>query len=69
MENGFLMRSAKSDVKVRTDIEKYEIDPDTGEVFVNEADESRILLKDYEGNIVMPAFPFSIGIDVHKMFI
>ena len=63
------MRSAKSDVKVRTDIEKYEIDPDTGEVFVNEADESRILLKDYEGNIVMPAFPFSIGIDVHKMFI
>lgn len=63
------MRSAKADNKIQNDIHTYEIDPDTGEVLIFSEDDTRILLKDYEGNIVMPAYPWSIGIDVHKQFI
>ena len=64
-----LMRSAKSDSKVKTDLLKYEVDPGTGEVHILSEEDTRLQLKDYEGNIVMPAYPWSIGIDVHRDFI
>ena len=52
-----LMRSAKSDSKVKTDLLKYEVDPETGEVHILSEEDTRLQLKDYEGNIVMPAYP------------
>lgn len=63
------MRSAKPDKKIKTDLAKYEIDPETGEVYINREEQTRILLKDYEGNVVIPAFPYGIGADVHRDFI
>ena len=63
------MRSAKSDKRVNLDILKYAADPDTGEVFTDDEEKTKILMKDYEGNYVLPAYPFSVGCDVHELFI
>ena len=58
------MRSAKSDKRVNLDILKYAADPDTGEVFTDDEEKTKILMKDYEGNYVLPAYPFSVGCDI-----
>jgi transposase len=63
------MRSAKSDKKANLNILKYAVDPNTGEVFTDDEEKTKILLKDYEGNYVLPAYPASIGCDVHELFI
>jgi hypothetical protein len=63
------MRSAKPDKKANLNILKYAVDPNTGEVFADEEEKTKILLKDYEGNYVLPAYPIGIGCDVHELFI
>ena len=63
------MRSAKPDKKANLNILKYAVDPNTGEVFTDDEEKAKILLKDYEGNFVLPAYPWSIGCDVHELFI
>lgn len=63
------MRSAKKDKKANLNVLKYEVDPRTGEVLVGDEESTKILLKDYEGNYVLPAYPFGIGADVHELFI
>ena len=63
------MRSAKPDRKVNSELTKYEIDLKNGEVCVLDENRVRFQLKDLEGNIVMPAYPYSCGLDVHRDFI
>jgi len=67
-EGGFLMRSARPDKTVKADLFKYEVDPETGEVF-DDGRQTELQLKDYEGNVVLPAYSWSIGCDVHRDFI
>ena len=68
MESEILMRSAKADKKVNTEIFSDAFDPETGEI-ISDDQTKTLLLKDYEGNTVMPAYPYAIGIDVHSRFI
>ena len=46
------MRSAKPDKKANLNILKYAVDPNTGEVFTDDEEKAKILLKDYEGTRV-----------------
>ncbi|MBR3245782.1 MAG: transposase [Parasporobacterium sp.] len=62
------MRSARPDKTVKADLFKYEVDPETGEVFDDDR-QTELQLKDYEGNVVLPAYSWSIGCDVHRDFI
>ena len=49
------MRSARPDKTVKADLFKYEVDPETGEVF-DDGRQTELQLKDYEGNVVLPAY-------------
>ena len=63
------MRKAKKDNGILEDMVVWTIDEETGELHMSDLAGIEIVLEKYEGKEVKPAYPYAIGIDVHRDFL
>ena len=63
------MPKAKKDNGILEDMITWTVDKETGEIIMKDLAGTEIILEKYEGKEVLPAYPYSIGIDVHKAFL
>ncbi len=63
------MPKAKKDKGILQDMITWTTDPKTGETIMQDMTGTEIVLSKYEGKEVLPAFPYAIGIDVHRDFL
>lgn len=63
------MPRAKKDYGILKDMIAWTVDADTGEIRMKDMSGTEIVLEKYEGKEVLPAYPYAIGIDVHRDFL
>ena len=63
------MPRAKKDNGILEDMITWSVDHETGEIIMKDMAGIEIVLSNYEGKEVLPAFPYAIGVDVHRDFL
>ena len=63
------MPRAKKDNGILEDMITWTIDQETGEIMMKDIAGIEIVLSNYEGKEVLPAYPYAIGVDVHRDFL
>ena len=62
-------KKAKKDNGILEDMIIWHVDEETGEITMSDLAGIEIVIDEYEGKEVMPAYPYAIGADVHRAFI
>ena len=62
------MMRAKKDNGILENMIVWKVDEETGEVTMSDLDGTEITIEKYKGNEVLPAYPYAIGVDVHRDF-
>lgn len=63
------MPKAKKDNGILGDMITWTIDQETGEIVMQDISGTEIVISNYEGKEVLPAYPYAIGVDVHRDFL